>query len=236
MSEQRIDSQLSEGGAIASPAPELDVREVPKPQRHPLIFARFHGLAVGESFILVNGHDPKHLREEFEREHPGTFGWEYLTSGERVQDESSVRLWRILITRLVAADLPRKLGDVATLLAPQGAGSPAEVDGGGVDGPGVGGAVWTLQPAARQLDANVIHLGPLGTIQRHTGPDLDVLLHIVDGSGEIATARGTVGLAPGDLVWLPRRSERAIIAGEDGLSYLSVHTRRPALTVGPAPH
>ena len=60
---------------------DLDVREVPKPQRHPLIFARFEALAVGESFVLVNSHDPKHLRQEFDRNHPCTYDWQYLESG-----------------------------------------------------------------------------------------------------------------------------------------------------------
>ena len=31
---------------------ELDVRQIPKSQRHPMIFARFDALAAGESFVL----------------------------------------------------------------------------------------------------------------------------------------------------------------------------------------
>ena len=73
-----ITSSDSRGGE------ELDVRKVPKPQRHPLIFARFHSLAVGESFVLVNSHDPKHLHEEFERDLGGAYEWTYLGSdGQR---------------------------------------------------------------------------------------------------------------------------------------------------------
>ena len=49
---------------------ELDVRQIPKSQRHPMIFARFDALAAGESFVLVNSHDPIHLREEFARDRP----------------------------------------------------------------------------------------------------------------------------------------------------------------------
>jgi uncharacterized protein (DUF2249 family) len=26
---------------------------------------------------LVNNHDPKHLRAEFDADHPGSYGWEY---------------------------------------------------------------------------------------------------------------------------------------------------------------
>jgi uncharacterized protein (DUF2249 family) len=72
---------------------ELDVREIPKPQRHPLIFEQFAKLAVGESFVLVNNHDPKHLREEFEVKHPGQYSWDYLSR--------EIREFRILITKRV---------------------------------------------------------------------------------------------------------------------------------------
>lgn len=193
---------------------ELDVREVPKPQRHPLIFERFGSLAVGESFVLVNSHDPRHLHEEFEREHPGTYDWTYLPTGDR-------RLWRIEITRRAATDLPRVLGDTSAV---HGAADDA------LD-PDSGGAVWRLEPAERQLDANVIRLRPDGKIEAHIGPDLDVLLHVLDGSGEIITAGDPVPVRTGALVWLPRRSRRAIVAGPDGLTYLSVHPRRPGLSI-----
>lgn len=194
---------------------ELDVRTVPKARRHSVIFARFDALAVGESFVLVNGHDPKHLHDEFERDHPGAYGWTYLSSGD---DD---RLWRIRITRRTAADLPRVLADTTSLLD---AGAAADLEG----------AVWRIDVAQRQLDANVIRLGPDGCIDAHVGPDLDVLVHVLHGSGEIITATGPVAVTAGALVWLPRRSQRAIVAGAQGLTYLSVHPRRPGLSITPA--
>jgi uncharacterized protein (DUF2249 family) len=77
---------------------DLDVRDVPKSQRHSLIFDRFNALPVGESFVLVNTHDPKHLRQEFDRDHPRTYDWDYLETGGE-----SGRLWRVRITRRTAA-------------------------------------------------------------------------------------------------------------------------------------
>ena len=79
---------------------ELDVRQIPKSERHPMIFARFDRLASGESFVLVNSHDPVHLREEFARDRPGAYDWRYL---EGNQPE---RLWRIRIIRVTDVDLP----------------------------------------------------------------------------------------------------------------------------------
>lgn len=87
----------------ATTADELDVRLLPKSQRHPLIFARFDALAPGESFVLVNNHDPIHLRHEFARTRPGAYDWRYLDSSR------SERLWRIRIIRITDVDLPRLL-------------------------------------------------------------------------------------------------------------------------------
>ena len=77
---------------------ELDVRQIPKSQRHPMIFARFDALAAGESFVLVNRHDPIHLREEFARDRPGAYDWRYL------EGRQSDRLWRIRIVRITEPD------------------------------------------------------------------------------------------------------------------------------------
>ncbi|WP_107474098.1 DUF2249 domain-containing protein [Streptomyces sp. TP-A0874] len=68
------------GGRLEQPD-TIDVREIPHGQRHPTIFARFARLAPGEGFVLVNNHDPKPLRREFEATHPAGFTWDYLESG-----------------------------------------------------------------------------------------------------------------------------------------------------------
>jgi hypothetical protein len=61
--------------------PELDVRALRKPDKHPAVFKAYDALAAGESFVLVNNHDPRHLREEFEAEHPGSYAWDYRIGG-----------------------------------------------------------------------------------------------------------------------------------------------------------
>ncbi|GLP80990.1 DUF2249 domain-containing protein [Mycobacterium antarcticum] len=194
---------------------DLDVREIAKPLRHPLIFDRFDALAVGESFVLVNSHDPKHLRQEFERDHPGEYDWDYLHKAE-----SERQLWRIQITRRTAIDLPRVVCDTKALTAATAA--PADR------------TVWTIETAQRQLDANVIRLQPEERIEWHTDPNIDVLWHVLAGDGQLITINGAVPLTEGTLVWLPHLAQRAVAAGKDGLSYLTVHTRRPGLTITPA--
>lgn len=62
----------------------LDVRVIPPRDKHPTIFNTFAELAAGESFILINDHDPKPLRYQFEYEHAGNFGWKYLEEGPAI--------------------------------------------------------------------------------------------------------------------------------------------------------
>lgn len=71
---------------------ELNVVAVVPKERHSLIFMTFDGLAKGDSFILVNDHDPKPLYYQFLHEREGIFSWEYLEQGPEK--------WRVRITRL----------------------------------------------------------------------------------------------------------------------------------------
>ena len=70
---------------------QLDVRVIPPREKHPTIFLTFDSLQPGESFILVNDHDPFPLRYQFEAERTGRFGWDYLERGPQV--------WRVRISK-----------------------------------------------------------------------------------------------------------------------------------------
>ncbi len=69
----------------------IDVRPIMPRERHSLIFDTFHKLEPGQRFVLVNDHDPKPLYYQFEAEHRGIFGWDYLEKGPDV--------WRVVISR-----------------------------------------------------------------------------------------------------------------------------------------
>jgi uncharacterized protein (DUF2249 family) len=71
----------------------LDVREIVPRERHPLIFGTFENLEPGESFLLVNDHDPKPLYYQFQAERNGKFSWEYAEQGPEV--------WRVRIGKPV---------------------------------------------------------------------------------------------------------------------------------------
>lgn len=188
---------------------QLDVRPLRKPDKHPRIFGAFDDLAVGESFVLVNNHDPRHLRQEFDLEHPGGYGWEYLDKGPAA--------WRIRISKLASTSLPRILADAHAVPGP--------------DDADAAGAVWKLQVGRRDLDSTIVSLRPDATIAEHAGPDLDVLLLVLDGGGSLGTELDELTLRPGTLAWLPRRSRRRLTAGTHGLTYLTVHQRRQSLVL-----
>ncbi|GBD24105.1 hypothetical protein HRbin29_01778 [bacterium HR29] len=73
--------RLRAAGADEGDEKVLDVRAMPPAQRHPTIFATFEALAPGESFLLVNDHDPKPLFYQFQAERPGQFEWTPLETG-----------------------------------------------------------------------------------------------------------------------------------------------------------
>ncbi|WP_248279186.1 DUF2249 domain-containing protein [Brevibacterium sp. 'Marine'] len=188
--------------------PVIDVRSIPKPERHPLIIKAYEELEIGTGLILINDHPPEGLRAELAREFAEAVGWEPL---EGTEDEVRVR-----IVRRASTPAPRVVLNVAEL--------SETVDD--------SGSVWQLPTQHRDLDANVIVLAPGGEIREHTGPSLDVLIHILAGAGTLETETGTIGLSPGQIVWLPRRSRRRFLAdAEAGLQYFSVHQRKQGLSI-----
>ncbi|MFF4243796.1 hypothetical protein ACFYY2_04905 [Streptomyces sp. NPDC001822] len=100
--------------------------------------------------------------------------------------------------------------------------------------PGERGALWHLAEQGRELDANVVRLPPDASVGEHQEDVLDVLLVVLAGGGGLRTGGRTLDLVPTAVLWLPRTSRRALEAGPDGLTYLTVHRRRPGLAVKPA--
>lgn len=70
----------------------LDVRTIVPRERHPLIFDTFDALGPGDSFELVNDHDPKPLYYQLQAERPGQLAWLYLEQGPAV--------WRVQVGRV----------------------------------------------------------------------------------------------------------------------------------------
>ncbi|MFD3807820.1 cupin domain-containing protein [Streptomyces sp. NPDC058611] len=86
------------------------------------------------------------------------------------------------------------------------------------------GVVWALGDGARDLDANLVRLGP--GIGDHTDTALGVLL-VVSGTGELRTLDAARELVPGSVAWLPAGTVRSVRAGAEGLACATAHRRRP---------
>ncbi|MCY0960871.1 hypothetical protein [Streptomyces sp. H27-H5] len=113
---------------------------------------------------------------------------------------------------------------------------PTDLDAVIADAPAdAAGALWRLTGATRGLDSNLVRLRPAAVIAEHAEPVLDVLLVVVAGTGRLDTGGRSHDLRPHVAVLLPRNSRRTLTAGPDGVAYLTVHTRRPGLGIGPGP-
>lgn len=72
--------------------PSIDVRVIPRPERHPRIFGMLNSLRDGEAMLLTVDHDPVPLHHHLQNQFPGLFGWQYLERGPEI--------WRVEIERL----------------------------------------------------------------------------------------------------------------------------------------
>lgn len=71
---------------------ELDIRQVPPPERHPLIFETFDSLQPGQAIKLINDHDPRPLHYQFMHEREGAFEWS--------SEEKGPQEWVAIIKKL----------------------------------------------------------------------------------------------------------------------------------------
>ncbi len=83
---------------------ELNVTLLEPKQKHPTIFKLFDALAPGESFCVLNDHDPKPLYYQFIAERGNVFTWDY--------EESGPIWWRVIIQKNNTGDGPT-LGELA---------------------------------------------------------------------------------------------------------------------------
>lgn len=93
-------SDASAWNALTPRGRTLDLRRTPHERRHSIVFYAFDNLAPGESFLLVNDHDPQPLRAQMEELRPGELTWEYQVQGPYE--------FRIKISRVAGSGVPRQ--------------------------------------------------------------------------------------------------------------------------------
>jgi quercetin dioxygenase-like cupin family protein len=93
------------------------------------------------------------------------------------------------------------------------------------------GARWRLD--GEELQANLVRLDRGDRIQPHRNDEVEVLVVVVSGRGELTLDGQVHQLAPMVVAHLPKGMVRAVVAVDGSLAYLSVHRRRSAgLQVG----
>lgn len=108
---------------------------------------------------------------------------------------------------------------------------------GSIAGPGgASGVVWTLDEGT-DLNANKVQLAAGGAIGEHVNGEVDVLVYVLDGGGELLVSGARHRLQAGTLALVPKGSSRALTAHAhgSGLTYLSIHRRRGPLSIGRRP-
>jgi len=88
------------------------------------------------------------------------------------------------------------------------------------------GALWRLD--GEDLQANLVRLDQGDRIAPHRNDEVEVLVVVVFGRGELALDGQVHQLAPMVVAHLPKGTVRAIEAVDGPLPYLSDHRRRPA--------
>jgi mannose-6-phosphate isomerase-like protein (cupin superfamily) len=73
-----------------------------------------------------------------------------------------------------------------------------------------------------------------GGVAAHVNRELDVVLVVVEGAGEVTVDSQSFALSAGQALLLPKGCERAIRSTSAHFDYLSIHRRRPGvqITVG----
>jgi quercetin dioxygenase-like cupin family protein len=93
------------------------------------------------------------------------------------------------------------------------------------------GARWRLD--GDDLQANLVRLGVGDRIQPHRNDEVEVVVVVISGRGELTLGGQVHRLAPMALVHVPKGTVRAMVAVDGPLADLSIHRRRWAgLQVG----
>ncbi len=204
----------------------IDVRSIPKPQRHPLIFDALEKLAVGESLVVLNDHNPIPLRGQVEAIYHAQFEWRYLEEGP---DE-----FRLQFTRREPAphgfkrpeSKKNRLRMAPPSIAPAKP-SPVRVNLLEACRAAHSGPQWAHE--CDDLDMTLLSWESGRRIETHVNNEVDVVCLGVEGSGIVTVNGAAHEVRPGVLLLIPKGCERAVESTSERFTYLSVHQRRRGL-------
>lgn len=103
----------------------LDVRSLSMAERPPKIFGAIKGLSEGDTLVITNDHDPKHLQYMLKAEFNGTFGWTYKKEGP---DEWIVEIKRLSHKEVIASEQRKNREELKQMLKRLHEAKPGELD------------------------------------------------------------------------------------------------------------
>ena len=89
------------------------------------------------------------------------------------------------------------------------------------------GPIWSA--ASEQLNANVLRFRTGDGVAPHVNNEVDVLMMVVAGTGELLLGETWQPVAAGQIVLIERGTQRAVRCDKGELVYLACHRRRPGL-------
>ena len=92
------------------------------------------------------------------------------------------------------------------------------------------GPLWGT--ATEDLNATLLAWRAGEGVAEHVNDERDVLLVVLAGSGTVVLDGVEHAVRAEHALVLPKRSRRSITAGDEGIRYLTIHLRRPALQLG----
>ncbi|WP_181691253.1 DUF2249 domain-containing protein [Natronomonas sp. LN261] len=99
-----------------------DVREIPKPERHPTIHHRYGMIPEGETMELIAPHEPRPLRREFRQQYGDSFTWDvvesepgrcrvHVTKGDSTEDDAIEVTGKLDVRELPPAERHERIFD-----------------------------------------------------------------------------------------------------------------------------
>ena len=89
------------------------------------------------------------------------------------------------------------------------------------------GALWGTE--SEDLNATVVSWPGGGGVDAHVNDLVDVVMIVLTGSGRLRVDAEEIGLEVGQVVVIPKAASREIRAGQNGVTYVNVHKRKPKL-------
>lgn len=93
--------------------------------------------------------------------------------------------------------------------------------------PAAGGPVWGA--ASTDLNATLLEWRAGEGPAEHVNEQLDVLYVVLTGSATLTVEGEPRELAAGEATIVDKGTRRALVAGPEGVRYLTAHVRRPGL-------